>query len=62
MITRALILAAGKGIAVGDHSGPNSLATVGETTLIERTLALLDALGMRQIGRASCRERVSSVV
>ncbi|HET6148737.1 MAG TPA: aminotransferase class V-fold PLP-dependent enzyme [Polyangia bacterium] len=49
MITRALILAAGKGIAVGDHPGPNSLATVGGTTLIERTLALLDALGMRQI-------------
>jgi 2-aminoethylphosphonate-pyruvate transaminase len=49
MITRALILAAGKGIAIGDHGGPNSLAIVGETTLIERTLGLLDSLGMRQI-------------
>jgi 2-aminoethylphosphonate-pyruvate transaminase len=52
MITRALILAAGKGIAVGDHPGPNSLAVIGapgEATLIERTLALLDSLGMRQI-------------
>ena len=36
MLTRALILAAGKGIAVGDHSGPNCLATVGGVTLIER--------------------------
>jgi len=50
MITRALILAAGKGIPVADHPpGPNSLASVGGTMLIERTLALLDALGLRQI-------------
>ena len=49
MLTRALILAAGKGIAVGDHSGPNCLATVGGVTLIERTLAVLESIGIRQI-------------
>ncbi len=49
MLTRALILAAGKGIAVGDHSGPNCLATVGGVTLIERTLTVLEAIGIRQI-------------
>ena len=49
MLTRALILAAGKGIAVGDHSGPNCLATVGGVTLIERTLAVLEAIGIRQV-------------
>jgi 2-aminoethylphosphonate-pyruvate transaminase len=49
MVTRALILAAGKGIAIGDHAGPNCLATVGGLTLIERTLAMLDAAGIRRI-------------
>ena len=49
MVTRALILAAGRGIAVGDYPGPNCLATVGGSTLIERTLALLDAVGIRHI-------------
>lgn len=49
MITRALILAAGRGIKVGDHAGPNCLATVGGCTLIERTLALLDAVGVQKI-------------
>ena len=49
MLTRALILAAGKGIAVGDHSGPNCLATVGGVTLLERTLAVLESIGIRQI-------------
>lgn len=49
MLTRALILAAGKGIAVGDHPGPNCLATVGGVTLIERTLTVLEAIGIRQV-------------
>ena len=49
MLTRALILAAGKGIAVGDQPGPNCLATVGGVTLIERTLTVLEAIGIRQI-------------
>jgi 2-aminoethylphosphonate-pyruvate transaminase len=52
MVSRALILAAGKGIAVGEGPGPNCLAvlsTLGGTTLIERTLDLLDGIGMRQI-------------
>ncbi|MDB4981822.1 MAG: hypothetical protein JWM82_2574 [Myxococcales bacterium] len=50
MITRALILAAGKGIKVGDHAGPNCLATVGGKTLIERTLLVLDAMGIQKVG------------
>src|ERR1700690_2980850 len=50
MITRALILAAGKGIKVGDHAGPNCLATVGGKTLIERTLLMLDAMGIQKVG------------
>ena len=49
MVTRALILAAGKGIAAGDHPGPNSLTTVGGETLIERTLTVLAAVGIRQV-------------
>jgi 2-aminoethylphosphonate-pyruvate transaminase len=49
MVTRALILAAGKGVAVGEQAGPNCLATVGGATLIERTLALLDSLGIQRI-------------
>jgi 2-aminoethylphosphonate-pyruvate transaminase len=50
MITRALILAAGKGIKVGDHAGPNCLATVGDLTLIERTLSVLGGLGIQKVG------------
>jgi 2-aminoethylphosphonate-pyruvate transaminase len=49
MVSRALILAAGRGIAAGDHPGPNSLTTVGGVTLIERTLGVLAAVGVRQI-------------
>ena len=49
MITRALILAAGKGIKVGDHAGPNCLATVGRCTLIERTLQLLESVGVQKV-------------
>jgi 2-aminoethylphosphonate-pyruvate transaminase len=49
MITRALILAAGKGVKVGDHAGPNCLATVGRCTLIERTLQLLQSVGVQKV-------------
>jgi 2-aminoethylphosphonate-pyruvate transaminase len=50
MITRALILAAGKGTRVGDHAGPNCLATVGRCTLIERTLQVLESVGVQKVG------------
>jgi 2-aminoethylphosphonate-pyruvate transaminase len=50
MITRALILAAGQGHRVGDHVGPNCLASVGGRTLIERTLAMLDGMGIQKVG------------
>ena len=50
MITRALILAAGKGVKVGDHAGPNCLATVGHCTLIERTLQVLESVGVQKVG------------
>ncbi|HVU51096.1 MAG TPA: aminotransferase class V-fold PLP-dependent enzyme [Polyangia bacterium] len=50
MITRALILAAGKGTRVGDHAGPNCLATVGRCTLIERTLQVLGGVGIQKVG------------
>jgi len=50
MITRALILAAGRGTKVGDHAGPNCLARVGRCTLIERTLQTLEALGVQRVG------------
>ncbi|HXI55992.1 MAG TPA: aminotransferase class V-fold PLP-dependent enzyme [Polyangia bacterium] len=49
MIHRALILAAGKGAKVGTHQGPNCLAPVGRTTLIERTLMLLGSVGVQKI-------------
>jgi 2-aminoethylphosphonate-pyruvate transaminase len=49
MIARALILAAGRGVKVGDHVGPNCVTSVGGALLIERTLKLLDALGIQRI-------------
>jgi len=49
MITRALILAAGKGVKVSDHAGPNCLATVGRCTLIERTLQVLESVGIQKV-------------
>lgn len=49
MITRALILAAGKGLKVGPHAGPNCLAPVGRSTLIERTLNLLAGVGIQKV-------------
>ncbi|HEY6477843.1 MAG TPA: aminotransferase class V-fold PLP-dependent enzyme [Polyangia bacterium] len=50
MITRALILAAGKGLPIGEDGDPNCLAAVGGPSLLERTLALLDAVGIQKIG------------
>ncbi|HVR60318.1 MAG TPA: aminotransferase class V-fold PLP-dependent enzyme [Polyangia bacterium] len=50
MITRALILAAGKGAKVGHHDGPNCLTVVGRMTLIERTLLLLGRVGIQKVG------------
>jgi 2-aminoethylphosphonate-pyruvate transaminase len=50
MITRALILAAGKGLKVGEHAGPNCLATLGRCTLIERTLEMLEGMGIQKVG------------
>ena len=50
MITRALILAAGKGLSIGDDGVPNCLAAVGGPSLLERTLGLLDAVGIQKIG------------
>jgi len=49
VITRAVILAAGRGIPIGDHEGPNCLARVGRQTLIERTLRVLASAGIRQV-------------
>jgi 2-aminoethylphosphonate-pyruvate transaminase len=49
MITRALILAAGRGIRIGDHAGPNCLTPVGRCTLIERMLQLLDSIGIQKV-------------
>jgi 2-aminoethylphosphonate-pyruvate transaminase len=49
MVTRALVLAAGKGVSIGDPETPNCLAVVGRCTLLERTLSLLDALGVQRI-------------
>ena len=50
MITRALILAAGEGVAIGESGVPNCLATVGGRPLLDRTLGLLDAVGIQKIG------------
>ena len=49
MITRALILAAGRGVRVGEHAGPNCLARVGRQSLIERTLRVLASAGVRHV-------------
>ncbi len=50
MIPRALILAAGKGMSVSDPETPNCLTVVGRCTLLERTLGLLESLGVQKIG------------
>jgi 2-aminoethylphosphonate-pyruvate transaminase len=50
MIARALLLAAGKGMSVSDPETPNCLTQVGRCTLVERTLGLLESLGVQKIG------------
>ena len=50
MITRALILAAGKGVSIDEDGVPNCLATLGGRSLLERTLLLLEATGVQKIG------------
>src|SRR5580692_4695705 len=52
MITRALILAAGQGLAIGDDDVPNCLARVGSASLLERTLSVLLGAGIQQIAIA----------
>src|SRR5262249_55601273 len=47
---RALILAAGKGHSIGDPELPNCLATVGQCSVLERTLGLLESMGIARIG------------
>lgn len=49
MITRALILAAGQGVRIGDLEVPNCLVRVGGQSLIERTLRVLAAAGVKQV-------------
>src|SRR5262249_51671990 len=50
MIARALILAAGKAISIGDPALPNCLTAVGRCSVLERTLALLESMGVARIG------------
>ena len=50
MITRALILAAGRGIAIGEDGVPNCLTSVGGASLLERTLRSLETIGIQKIG------------
>ena len=51
MIARALVLAAGKGVSIGgDAELSNCLTTVGRCSVIERTLELLEDLGVARIG------------
>ena len=49
MISRALILAAGQGVPIGDREVPNCLARVGRHTLLRRTLEVLGRAGIRQV-------------
>ena len=49
MITRAVILAAGRGVPIADHDGPNCLTRVGRQSLIERSLRVLAGAGVRQV-------------
>jgi 2-aminoethylphosphonate-pyruvate transaminase len=49
VITRAVILAAGRGERIGDPDTPNCLARVGDLTLLERALRVLVGAGVRQV-------------
>jgi len=52
-------------VKVGEHAGPNCLADVGHRTLIERTLRLLEAVGIQRVAitvgyeGAALRERLA---
>lgn len=50
MISRALILAAGRGVRVAEPGVPNCLARVGRSTLLRRTLQVLGRAGVRRVG------------
>ncbi|HXU79828.1 MAG TPA: aminotransferase class V-fold PLP-dependent enzyme [Polyangia bacterium] len=50
MIRQALLLAAGRGRPVADPEIPNCLATVGGVPLIQRSLRVLAAAGIRRVG------------
>ncbi len=50
MLRQALILAAGRGLPVGDPEVPNCLAVVGGTTLLHRALRVLRQAGVRRVG------------
>ena len=52
MITRALILAAGRGIRIGAAETPNCLATLGGVSLLQRTLRVLAQSGVREVALA----------
>jgi 2-aminoethylphosphonate-pyruvate transaminase len=52
LITRALILAAGTGVSIGEDGAANCLTQVGGASLLERTLTLLLGIGIQRIGIA----------
>ncbi|HEX4511524.1 MAG TPA: aminotransferase class V-fold PLP-dependent enzyme [Burkholderiaceae bacterium] len=52
MITRALILAAGRGMRIDDPETPNSLARVGGVSLLQRALRVLAQAGVREVALA----------
>jgi len=49
VIDRALLLAAGRGLRIGDDEQPHCLERVGRETLLERWFRVLSALGVRQV-------------
>jgi 2-aminoethylphosphonate-pyruvate transaminase len=49
VIARALILAAGRGVRIGDPDVPNCLARLGGVSIIERTLRVLGQAGVREV-------------
>ena len=49
MITRALILAAGRGVRIDDPETPNCLARLGGVSLVQRTLRVLAKAGIRDV-------------
>jgi len=49
VITRALVLAAGRGVRIGDAETPNCLATLGGVSILERTFRVLSQAGVRDV-------------